>query len=482
MMIALIASSVVSKIDCGDPTEDRFRGRLTDERICATINQLHDSLPDSIPQDEKCSRYAFLLSKLTHDGSVYRSTVSDAMTVEKSWLVSFQERLNKSITSSLMMSAIDKYRLIGLAPAFIDLLDCLRLFDTPYTQAFLYDKELKVTENLYKQILSKPDQTIHISELDVKKFQPSQQKYLKFKANLINLLGAHIREDKVEGMSDSDQTVMADLLGASESIQYSRYDSRPVDWLKEQEKFRHRARERSRLNSRRLRLISPESTQGQSQTQYELRRIFEHLDRQAPSLPWDRPVEFDRKRIQNRRRESHERYDRRQRHQQQMRVQRIVDLHKKQQLEQVRLHSQLAMPQSHSDPGQSGEQQFVNSPEATGPDFTRLFHADLTSTLHSPLNHMLSNNGRGSEHAIDDLTHLYMSDPSGTYPHEKVIYVVDCEARNELSGTDNIISTSENLVHCPAQPNDTDIVRQYLLDEPQTSEAAIDPMASSSNT
>lgn len=180
-----VAVFLIGGIDCDlfDNPNISDRGRFTN--VCAAIDHLRNLLPVQISTEEKCKRYAVLLSEIGVVSAPHESTVLYTMLLNVSSLEELYRQIDISNLTLSYMSAIDKYRVIGLGPPFIDLIECLRILDTPLTKQYLDNQELIIILNLYKQVLGIPG-TNDISGIDFSVFHPG------FRATLWNLLGRYV--------------------------------------------------------------------------------------------------------------------------------------------------------------------------------------------------------------------------------------------------------------------------------------------------
>lgn len=131
---------------------------------------MHERLPEEMSIEEKCKRYAVLSCTALSKNLPYDSTVLKVLMMDRADLDYYQSRLNTTRLSLMYMIAIDRYRVTELAPPIIDIVECLRRIDSPVVRRYLYNPELVLIVDVYKQILGLSNTTVDFARLDFTKF------------------------------------------------------------------------------------------------------------------------------------------------------------------------------------------------------------------------------------------------------------------------------------------------------------------------
>lgn len=183
----------------------------------AALNLLQARLPDQMPLEARCQRYAFLLLMIETEGMPHRTAVLELITMHDDIFDMFKRNLDTNHLISLYMIAIDRYRISKLEPPFLDLVDCLSRIDVPQAKAY-FNEELNFIVNLYKDVLDTPGSTIDLGSLDLSTFPPSMRTMLE------NLFVEHLtpRAPTSEQSQDTDtiwpQTI-DDLLSDTDLVE-----------------------------------------------------------------------------------------------------------------------------------------------------------------------------------------------------------------------------------------------------------------------
>lgn len=291
--VSLIASCIIIESLCA-PRQYLGTKRKTDAQICAAINRLHRYHPGYMTNEEMCQRYTVLLS-LTN-GVPNEAYAYWVQIMEKSTLEEHYEKVDLHNKSLLMMAAVDRFRVTKLAPAFIDLVDCIREIDTPSTKAYTENEEIVVIEDLYKQVLGLPNKKIDLRTLNMKKHHPT------FRATLGNLFREYF---DIDSLFDTSLAPAKDNK-RSRLKDYSDFDSDPEEADREMRNAKQRKRyrehqllqkrERSRLSNQRRRLLEPKWMLKRNRV--EQRRSRARLRQQKPTADVERssqPMDIQRK-------------------------------------------------------------------------------------------------------------------------------------------------------------------------------------------
>lgn len=244
------------------------------------LNYIHDSLPGNTPLEEKCQRYAVLLSMSATLGVPYELSVSKLIMLDGYSLNLQYQKIDADDMSSFYMSAIDRYRITQLAPPFLEIIECLRMIDKPFVKVYLSNDELKIIVDLYKMVLGMPVTMVNLSGADLRTFHPSFQKTLR------QLFQGHLNFDHTDDLPEprhNSRWRMINFADQNELNSLGLLDDKQLaaEWQRQQrairqrryrEKHVHRRREWSRLTQQRLRLLNPDEARGQSTRRQQIRR------------------------------------------------------------------------------------------------------------------------------------------------------------------------------------------------------------------
>lgn len=270
---------ITDNAHCRPPVDEPVRLTRYKDVPDAT-NFLYESMSSDMPMEEKCKRYAVLL--ILASGSVtYQTTVTHLSVLSEDILDKHLKKTDIARLSALFMKAIDKYRASQLDPAFLDLIHCLRQIDTPEVKAYMEEPELIVLENLYRQLLNKPDIKLDLGILQLSEYPSS------FRTSLGILFAGHLKDESVlveDESRDKKLPETADIDGGPRLQEMTPQPpvgdpSQPAGGLgpgelkllklrrrrlRERERVfklqnveAHRVRERERLRQRRLRILQP---------------------------------------------------------------------------------------------------------------------------------------------------------------------------------------------------------------------------------
>lgn len=179
MILFIVVALSIGKISCTN--EDPYAIRRFRD-ISEALNYMYEHLPDRMTVDDKCKRYAVALAERLP----YQKTVSNVMAMDKAELNKSYGKMDIDRIISVYMNAIERYRMTQLAPALIDVVECLKLINLPAVNAYLNHHELVILLDLYKQVLGLP-----AGEIDPKNLNPTILGRA-FWASLENLFGQNL--------------------------------------------------------------------------------------------------------------------------------------------------------------------------------------------------------------------------------------------------------------------------------------------------
>lgn len=256
-----IASFMMNNlIDCSPLSEILCRTRRFKD-MPAAINYIHSYLPAGMELQEKCKRYAALLSLAPSVGVPYESNAFRVLTMDQD---SLNERYNeigiKCLEQSYML-AIEGYRVRQLSPPFLEIIECLRQIDTPEAKAYLETEELTIIIDLYEQTLGAPPKKVDLRSIDLSTFRHEIRRSIQF-------LFSDYFEHFGYYRTGENCTHLTDVPSSSTNA--------PTKGKKDKQKNRDllmfRRRERARLAQQRLRAIHPEQMREDCRKRQQLRR------------------------------------------------------------------------------------------------------------------------------------------------------------------------------------------------------------------
>lgn len=190
--LILVTVSVIVSIDHGikctaDDDVMKAGSPKKTKSIPRTLNYFDKLLPKDISLEDKCKRYAVVISMSESGGLFYATTIEKISALPEDVVNKHYKELGPKKLSALYMSAVDKYRTSHLAPPFLDLIECLTRIDEPLIAKYLDNEELKTTIFLYRQALNSPDKRIDLSNFDLNNF------HITYQINLKTILGDHLK-------------------------------------------------------------------------------------------------------------------------------------------------------------------------------------------------------------------------------------------------------------------------------------------------
>lgn len=241
-VITLVASSFfVCPINSGRTSLLKYFNDVPD-----AINYMYRRLPRDMSLEDKCKKYAVLALDTTTYRDPNEGTADKVITMNDERLDRLYRAIDTNRLMKLFMTAIDRYRVTQLAPAFVDIVECLKMIDSPVARAFVDDDELALILDMYKRVLGRDDLEIDINRVDLAQFRQA------YKLALENLFAAHYHIDTL----NEPQIVRKKSNRTNQQAGSSSED--PKRGLSS-DKVSFRRRERSRLDQRRKRFLEPES-------------------------------------------------------------------------------------------------------------------------------------------------------------------------------------------------------------------------------
>lgn len=270
LSITLIAlSTQISTIICGrgkEKSNPNETARVRD--IAQAMSLLYEELPAHMTVEEKCKRYAVLSSEALSEKTPKRKTISRVLSMTEDELNRDYHQLDTNRMTYAFMSAIDKFRVTQLAPAFLDLIECLRLLDAPAVKTYLDNEELFVIYDLYRQVLGLQG-TVDLGTLDVTRFNKA------FWTPLRKLFKPHFDIDSVFTRLFFNRMGPPNVAAPS-SPKVS--DAQPTDDRQmRRQQFLARDRERTRLAKQRIKVHDPEAIRRYQERMRKLAREREQI-------------------------------------------------------------------------------------------------------------------------------------------------------------------------------------------------------------
>lgn len=262
--------------------------------VSAAMNYLHDTLPNQMPMEEKCKRYAVLSSFLSTKGPPRSRVMCKYFVSSDEQLEQIYRKLEANDELPLLyMQAIDGYRSAShIGPPFLELIECLKKIDKPYIDLYLNNPELVLIVDLHKRILQSPNFKIDLRQIDklhLSKAFISSLKYL-FKDNLLEDISQNRDPEPLTRKEEAICNEQRRELERKIREQQIRHPKGRRDPRRMLTSYRHR--EQERLRKQRLKLVQPtvERTKARER-QRKLRERQKLEDEKHPYLaPSNRPV------------------------------------------------------------------------------------------------------------------------------------------------------------------------------------------------
>lgn len=251
--------------------DDKFTNiRCTDTNDA--MDYLHSSLPDQMPLEQRCKRYAVIASYLTSKGPPQHWAMCRVGSSDEE-IEQLYRRFDAHELATLYMTVIDGYRAASyLGPAFLELIECLKRIDRPYVETYINNPELTLIVDLHKQVVQSRDTMIDLDSIDLRNFSTAFRISLEniFKANLIGdtLITQNQVDNKDPGASGPNKLEIGEQ-------KVPRFRRRLIST--------HRHREQERLRRYRLRILQPHMQQvanSEGRRRYRKQRRFDHAQRQ----------------------------------------------------------------------------------------------------------------------------------------------------------------------------------------------------------
>lgn len=189
-LLAAVALSMLNYIECSPLDNVAINVTTPCENVAEAINRLYRSLPDQMPLEARCRRYAVFLSMADTAGSTYQLALLQVAAMKEEILDILYGEISTADLASRYMSTIDVYRTAHLEPAFIDLIECLEQIETLQAREYSYDPSLIKIVDLYRQALGPPANTINPESIDLRGFPPA------FRDSLRNLFEVHNQDTR----------------------------------------------------------------------------------------------------------------------------------------------------------------------------------------------------------------------------------------------------------------------------------------------
>lgn len=263
---AVIALLILADLASCGPLQELFCRTRRFKDVPAAINYVHDNLPDNMPLQDKCKRYAVLLFMASGMGVPYESNTHKMLTLDDEALNKRYDAINPKRLERLFMSAIENYRVRRLAPPFLEIVECLRLVDTPESRAYLEGEELNLIIDLYQQMLGSPPKIVDLNTLELSKLRPKLRESLEI---IFSDYFEHFGHYTADGMTSAPFNS-----GYSSQFQtaISAYTEAQQKKQRARELLLYRRRERARLSQQRQRALDPDKARSDSRYRQRLRR------------------------------------------------------------------------------------------------------------------------------------------------------------------------------------------------------------------
>lgn len=215
------------------------------------LSHMHQHLPSHLSMDDKCKRYAVLALDAKTYLNPNEQTSENVLALDTDELDELYREMGSEQKMSLFMSVIDRYRATQLAPAFLDIVECLSLIDAPEAEAFVNHEELTLISDMYKRLLGRQDLQMDISAVNLTTFSSA------FISALGNLFTGYYdintsRQPHIILTSFGADGKSVSKLIASTSTSHHKSSRLSPD------EVTFRRRERARLERRRKRFLEPD--------------------------------------------------------------------------------------------------------------------------------------------------------------------------------------------------------------------------------
>lgn len=264
----------ISYVECSPEEDDVHvepvvKCEDTSEAIC----YIYEHLPEA-SLEAKCKRYVVMASLLRPKGRLHNKAVSRVMRMSEDQLnQSYKDLEHKNELIAIYMAAIDGFRAASvLRPPFIELIVCLKKFDSPYVKDYLKSDELNLIIDSYKKVLRSPDSKIDLNFIANPKFRRG------FVVSMTNLFRHNAQyEPSVyealirRGVADASSSGTIQQVEDEQMTEFEKFK------IRKEERLRlsvHRHREQERLRLRRQRILLPGRAREKSLFRQKRRRIL----------------------------------------------------------------------------------------------------------------------------------------------------------------------------------------------------------------
>lgn len=273
--IAILALSLQSIAVINSVPDEPLKDGKRFRSIPKALNYLHSCLPDDMPLEEKCKRYAVLLSMPSTNGIPYGASVISLAAQDAVSLNEYYWSIDAIRLGAYYMSAIDGYRISKLAPPFIDLVECLRRMNSRESREYLGNQELNIVIDLYKQVLGISNATIRydINTILQRELRSGFREMLRVLFSDHPVIGKQSNEN-VMSQYQRRRRIRANLAGSSSSLAGTESGRRRHSIRQQQYRERNllRERERSLYKHYRMKILDPEALRKRDRTRKQRSR------------------------------------------------------------------------------------------------------------------------------------------------------------------------------------------------------------------
>lgn len=488
IVIAIFASiTVTCSIQCS-PTNELFCKTRRFKSTPAAIDYLYSRLAYDTPLEEKCKRYAVLLSMASDIGLPYEADGFEVLTLEGPTLDKLYQVEDINIVAQSYMFAIEGYRVRQLAPAFLELIECLKTLGThkkvQTAMTYLNDTELRLIVDLYMQILGFPARIVNLHTIDLSKFRTS------FRLNLQNLFSDYLPSGQFGALNAREQRDYRRRQSAR--LKHQRLYKLDPDKVREEARVRYKRRrdqlrqsaqgnqhtqESDIMPSRRQPTSEPMTPAPDPETARKARRRRQDLLRQKQAAEKQQKLlELQQMALQRKNLNLDDKSEPSHLKHMMRRLQHRPDAVTtgEQAPETSAPSSQVAAPQSDGDGLMDVQQVPLDGPLAPSYDVDYQASPSLAATF----THLPAIGDQTMEGLLNNFDYseqdAYMQDPCQQYDH--VIDSMDDREFDDLINnwllfepeSQEELETYDDLIRCSSQPDDTDRVMQMLSDHPES--------------
>lgn len=265
----------------------------------AATDHLYDSLHEHMLLEERCKRYAVMLTIVVSKGQTNQEATTFLEKLEANGLNLLYEQIDPRYLVALYIEAVDGYRKTKLGPAFLELIECMKKIDRPSVKIYLDSEELNFITDLYRHVIQWPKTLIDFDKMDLSNFHPGFKTRLTvlFQDYLVGTSSSKQPGAQNQGGQDSEEprhknrekqhsTSLSPVkrnrrrkgeAGLTvEQLQQYRLKKKREANRKRMQKIRQedpgRYREQDRLRQRRLRLLKPDEVRAGDRERQRRRR------------------------------------------------------------------------------------------------------------------------------------------------------------------------------------------------------------------